>query len=129
VRVGTTQLPVTLFTNPFAGEDMLDTAAYPLQFVLVPARVLMFGREDGELLASVIVKNGFMRTKANSINPALLSLPPKLSSLPPKLSSLPPKICTHLDIVLGLPNAILGVSFSFLINATKYACVATGDCG
>lgn len=122
MRVGITQLPVTLFTNPFVGEDMLDTAAYPLQFVLVPARVLMLGREDGELLASVIVKNGFMRMKATSINPALLSPPPKLSSLPPK-------ICAHLDIVLGLPNAMLGVSFPFLINATKCACIATGDCG
>jgi hypothetical protein len=52
---------------------MLDSAAYPLQFVLVPARVLMFGREDGELLASVIAKNEIMRMKATSTNPALLA--------------------------------------------------------
>jgi hypothetical protein len=73
VRVGITQLPVTLVTKPSAGEDMLDTAAYPLQFELVPARIPMFGRENGELQANVTVKKGLMRKKANRAKPTPFS--------------------------------------------------------
>jgi hypothetical protein len=78
VRVGITQLPVTLLANPFVGEDMFDTVAYPLQFVLVPALVLMFGREEREVLASLTAKTGFTRTRATSTIPALVSLPQKI---------------------------------------------------
>src|SRR5208337_2032368 len=73
VRVGITQLPVTLFTIPSAGEDMLDSAAYPLQFELVPARIPMFGRENGELQANVTAKKGLMRKKANRAKPTPFS--------------------------------------------------------
>ena len=105
MRVGITQLPVTLFTNPVAGEDRFDTAIYPLQFSLVPSLIHILGREDGESFTSANI-NGFSRMKATRIKAIR--------------SSLRRKIRTNLDVVFVLLHAILRVPFPFLINKTKY---------